>query len=164
MRKNLTRTREKYSLFSLSPRAEIRSGAIIITWSHIRLDGFCVLTPDRESVVSYCGLKRTELALCTHQSTCAPCQHARSFPLLQARRTASAPGLSCAAVRMRRSIAHSRLPVHGKRSVGLLSVYSPSSSSLATVIVRMLMLLRSCRLTRTMPSFSFISIHTFWYS
>ena len=30
MRKNLTRTREKYSLFSLSPRAEIRRGAIRI--------------------------------------------------------------------------------------------------------------------------------------
>ena len=32
MRKNLTRTRPKYSLFSLSPRAEIRSGAIRRTY------------------------------------------------------------------------------------------------------------------------------------
>ena len=37
MRKNLTRTREKYSLFSLSPRAEIHSGAIIITSKHFNM-------------------------------------------------------------------------------------------------------------------------------
>ena len=60
----LTRTREKYSLFSLSPRAEIRSGAVIITSFTQRVGTPSILTTRRtESTLASVDLRHATRAL-----------------------------------------------------------------------------------------------------